>query len=199
MHARGQAQTRAGRGQDGRDTGDQQLLAEVAAGGRCAFEALYRAYFPRLERFLTGLTRDRSLIEEVINDAMYVVWRKAATFDGSCKVSTWIFAIAFRTAKKAFRHLDPADDTDLDSIADGGDGAPDRLCELHEMRAMIGAALAALPAMQRAVVSLTYQHHLDYGEIAQILDCPVNTVKTRMFHARRQLRVLLAQWKETER
>jgi RNA polymerase sigma-70 factor (ECF subfamily) len=175
------------------------LLAQVAAGHRAAFDALYRVIFPRLERFLGSLTRDGKLMEEVINDTMYVVWRKAASYDGSCKVSTWIFAIAFRTAKKAFRNLDPPEEADLDSVEDSGGGAPDRLWELQEMRAAIGAALAALPAMQRAVVTLTYLHHLDYGEIAQILECPVNTVKTRMFHARRQLRVLLAHLKENER
>jgi RNA polymerase sigma-70 factor (ECF subfamily) len=186
-------------GGDGRDGGDRQLLAQVAAGRRAAFEALYRVYFPRLERFLGSLSRERSLMEEVINDTMYVVWRKAASFDGSCKVSTWIFAIAFRTAKKAFCKLDPPEESELEDIEDDGAGAPDRLCELHELRGAVAAALAALPAMQRAVVSLTYLHHLDYGEIAQILDCPVNTVKTRMFHARRQLRVLLGELREDER
>ena len=199
MHPWSARQDAGGDRRDDRDTGDRQLLAQVAAGRRPAFETLYRSYFPRLERFLGSLTRDRSLVEEVINDAMHVVWRKADSFDASCKVSTWIFAIAFRTAKKAFRGIDPPEEADFEALEDDGAGAPERLFALHEMRDAVGAALALLPAVQRAVVCLTYQHHLDYGEIAAILDCPVNTVKTRMFHARRRLRVLLADLKETER
>ena len=75
---------------------EAELIGRVATGDRRAFETLYRAYHPRLARFLQRMTRSAPLIEEIVNDTLLVVWRKAATFNGSSKVSTWIFAIAYR-------------------------------------------------------------------------------------------------------
>jgi DNA-directed RNA polymerase specialized sigma24 family protein len=86
------------------------LLQRIAAGDRLAFETLYRGYFPRLTRFLQRMMRRHQAVEEVLNDVMLVVWRKAATFSGHSKVSTWIFAIAYRKALKAMnRHDDPVE------------------------------------------------------------------------------------------
>jgi RNA polymerase sigma-70 factor (ECF subfamily) len=97
--------------------GEAWLVGRIAAGDRRAFEALYRAYFPRLTRFLYRMTRSAALIEEIVNDTLLAVWRKASTFDGSSKVSTWIFAIAYRRACSALRSVDnqadrPFDDPD---------------------------------------------------------------------------------------
>ena len=78
------------------DSDEARLLGSIAAGDRAAFEKLYRVYFSRLTRFIGRMTRNAPLIEEIVNDTMLVVWQKAATFDGSCKPSTWIFAIAYR-------------------------------------------------------------------------------------------------------
>src|SRR5450755_4531570 len=88
------------------DAPDAVLVARVAAGDLRAFEALYRAYHPRLGRFLGLMTPRRCVVEEVLNDAMLVVWRRADAYNGQCKVSTWIFAIAYRTALKALRQQD---------------------------------------------------------------------------------------------
>jgi DNA-directed RNA polymerase specialized sigma24 family protein len=110
------------------------------------------------------MTRCVQLIEEIVNDTMLVVWQKAHRFDGTSKVSTWIFAIAYRKACKAIKGLDEP----------------------------VGVALDDLPAAQRTVIQLTYHHDMGYADIAEIMDCPVNTVKTRMFHARRRLRLVLA-------
>ncbi|WLI90600.1 sigma-70 family RNA polymerase sigma factor [Massilia sp. R2A-15] len=174
------------------DASDARLVGQVAAGDRQAFERLYRGYFPRLTRFLNGMTRSVPLIEEIVNDTMLVVWQKAHSYDGSCKVSTWIFAIAYRKACKAIKGLDDPVDTDPDQFE--GDICFDPVHELdqHRLQRAIGAALEDLPPAQRAVVQLTYHHDMGYADIAAVMDCPVNTVKTRMFHARRRLRKLLA-------
>ena len=174
------------------DAGDTRLIGQVAAGDRHAFEKLYRGYFPRLARFLNSMTRSVQLIEEIVNDTMLVVWQKAHTFDGSCKVSTWIFAIAYRKACKAIRGLDQPVDVDPDLLEGDAGSAPEHELELQQLRRAIGVALDDLPAQQRAVIQLTYHHEMGYADIAAIMDCPVNTVKTRMFHARRRLRQLLA-------
>ena len=174
------------------DAGDARLIGQVASGDRHAFEALYRGYFPRLTRFLNGMTRSVQLIEEIVNDTMLVVWQKAHTFDGSCKVSTWIFAIAYRKACKAIKGLDEPVDVDPDVLEGDAGFEPGHELELQRLRRAIGAALDDLPAPQRTVINLTYHHEMGYADIAAIMDCPVNTVKTRMFHARRRLRQLLA-------
>jgi len=71
--------------------GEACLVGRIAAGDRRAFEALYRACFPRLGRFLQRMTRSAPLIEEIVNDTLLAVWRKVDSFDGSSKVSMWIF------------------------------------------------------------------------------------------------------------
>jgi RNA polymerase sigma factor (sigma-70 family) len=168
------------------------LVGRVAAGDRRAFEALYRSYFPRLGRFLQRMTRSVPLIEEIVNDTLLVVWQKAATFDGTSKVSTWVFAIAYRKACKALHALDEPVDAGADEgVADDDAGRPDWRFEQQRLAHAVDAALAALPLAQRAAFQLTFYHDMGYAEIAEIMECPVNTVKTRLFHARRRLALLL--------
>jgi RNA polymerase sigma factor (sigma-70 family) len=174
------------------DASDAGLLSRAAEGDLHAFERLYRGYFPRLTRFLHGMTRSVPLIEEIVNDTMLVVWQKARTFDGTCKVSTWVFAIAYRKARKAIGALDEPVDADFDLVEGGAGSEPDHELSLQELQRAVGAALGALPPRQRAVIELTYHHEMGYADIADVMDCPVNTVKTRMFHARRRLKHLLA-------
>jgi RNA polymerase sigma factor (sigma-70 family) len=174
------------------DASDARLVGQVAAGDRQAFERLYRCYFPRLTRFLNGMTRSVPLIEEIVNDTMLVVWQKAQRYDGSCKVSTWIFAIAYRKACKGIKGLDEPLDADPDQFEGDVCFEPEHELDQHRLQCAIGAALDDLPPAQRAVVQLTYHHDMGYADIAAVMGCPVNTVKTRMFHARRRLRQLLA-------
>lgn len=169
-----------------------QLIARIVEGDLQAFDALYRIFFPRLKRFLDRMTRSATLIEEIVNDTMLVVWQKAATYNGSCKVSTWIFSIAYRKGLKAIRNVDDAVDIDFDQISAETNGQPDHEFNRRQRQQCIGRALDALPMEQRTVVNLTYYHGMGYQEIADTMDCPVNTVKTRMFHARKRLRLLLA-------
>jgi RNA polymerase sigma-70 factor (ECF subfamily) len=168
------------------------LLGRIAAGDRKAFEALYRAYFPRLERFLRRMTRSAPLIEEIVNDTMLAVWRKAATFDGSSKASTWIFAIAYRRACKSLQSFDEPVEA-LDDEREGHEAdRPDLQLECQRLGQAVDAALATLPLAQRTVFQLTLYHDMSYLEIAEIMACPINTIKTRLFHARKRLATLLA-------
>ena len=177
---------------------DLRLFARVRARDRDAFEALYRLYHPRLARFLLNLLHRPQLVEEVLNDTLFVVWERSDTFRGASKLSTWIFAIAYRKAMKALRRLDePVEDADVD-LRPSNEAAPDEPRNQRRAQAALLAALARLSADHRAVVDLTYFHEMGYREIAEIMNCPVDTVKTRMFHARRHLRRImdgeLADW-----
>ena len=179
-------------------TSDAMLITLVARGDLGAFERLYRCYFPRLTRFLERMTRRPRLVEEVLNDTMLVVWRKANTYDGSSQVSTWVFAIAYRKALKAIKNLDEpvAENLDVEEAAAAWEAGPESQLRQKQMRTMLGQVMKSLSADQRAVVELTYYHGYSYPEIAAIMDCPVDTVKTRMFYARRRLKTLLADRKE---
>jgi RNA polymerase sigma-70 factor, ECF subfamily len=170
-----------------------ELVARTARGDLHAFETLYQGYYHRLQRFLERITRQRpQLVEELLNDTMLVVWRKSATFNDTSKVSTWIFAIAYRKSLKALKRLDepPQVLPDDDSVATVPD-AEDEL-QQQQLHALLSRVMGGLSAQHRAVIELTYFNGFSYPEIAQIMDCPVDTVKTRMFHARRRLKYLLA-------
>lgn len=167
---------------------DLLLLARIREGDRSAFEQLYRLYHPRLSRFLQTLIRRPTLVEEVLNDTMMVVWNRPDSFHGASKLSTWIYAIAYRKAMKGLRQQDEAvEDKDAERRESPEDG-PEDASGRTRVHQLLRQAMAELTAAHRAVVDLTYFHELGYREIAEILECPVDTVKTRMFHARRHLR-----------
>jgi RNA polymerase sigma factor (sigma-70 family) len=152
---------------------------------------LYRIYYRRLTRFLDRITRRPHANEEVLDDTMFAVWRKAATFNGTSQVSTWIFAIAYRMALKALKRDRARTQRLLDDVEPDSAPSPEAALIEGQFRSRIKRLLADLSPEQRAVVELTYYHGCAYKEIAEIVGCPVDTVKTRMFHARRKLRAVL--------
>ena len=171
---------------------DAELIARIRARDVRAFETLYRKYFGRLSRFLLNLIHRPQLVEEVLNDTMMVVWNKPDAFAGSSKLSTWIFGIAYRKAMKALRRWDlPVEDPDLD-VRVSEEPGPEEQAGQQQIQARLTTAIKGLSADHRAVVDLTYFHGCAYAEIAEIVGCPVDTVKTRMFHARRHLKRMLA-------
>lgn len=177
------------------ETDDLILIRRVAGHDRQAFEALYYRYARRLSGYLTKLLKQREMIEEVVDDVMLVVWQNAARFDGSARLSTWIFGIAHNKALKALTRpvnkpsvMPPAPTEEGSSRAN-----PEEILTRQELGRTVAGALQTLSPEQRAVVELTFYHACSYREIAVITGCPVNTVKTRMFHARRRLAQVLAE------
>jgi len=170
-------------------TDELQLLDRIAARDHQAFEQLYHLYYPRLTRFLYRFTRRADSIEEMVNDTMFVVWQNAAGFRRKSRVSTWIFGIAYRTALKELRRRgrSPKEESQSETLIERM-GAPDPAVDRWELQQSLETALATLSAEQRAVLELTYFHGYSCQEVADIVDCPVNTVKSRMFYARRRLR-----------
>ncbi len=169
------------------------LLVRIAERDLAAFETLYRGYHPRLQRFLERVTRRPGIVEEVLNDTMYVVWRKAASYNFRSKASTWIFGIAFRRALKALKRIDEPVEERPDERADDEERGPEASVAARETQRGIARALRSLSPDHRAVIELTYFEGCSCQETATIMGCPVNTVKTRMFHARRRLRELLTE------
>ncbi len=167
-----------------------ELISRIAQGDRKAFEELYGLYHRRLARFLTRLTKRYDVAEEVINDTFYIVWRKAGDFRGESQPSTWILGIAYRKARNAFRSS-----SRILAIENPDAAIPpltsDEALRTEELRDWLGQALVQLPVEQRLAVELCYQLGYSCEEISTIMSCPVNTVKTRLFHARAKLQKLL--------
>ncbi|XOV87167.1 MAG: RNA polymerase sigma factor [Pseudomonadota bacterium] len=174
------------------DQTDLELLQRVATRDRIAFEALYARYYPQLSRYLARLLRRPELVEEIVNDTMFVVWEKAGVFEGRSKVSTWVIGIAYLKGIKALDRLKTMPDQVGISLPE-----TEELEETNDLISKLGldqwvrAGLDLISPDQRSVIELTYFSGCSYQEIAEIMDCPVNTVKTRMFHARRRLAKLL--------
>jgi RNA polymerase sigma-70 factor, ECF subfamily len=167
---------------------DSALLVAIAAGDRRAVEELYLSYHRRLARFLSRFTPRYENVEEIINDTFMVVWQSAKDFRNASQVSTWIIGIAYRTALKSFRRqknhvgarsLDDYPEQTVDPTFDA---------EVHDW---LKHGLSRLPVEQRLTLELAYHMGHSLEEIAAITDCPVGTVKARMFHAREKLRQYL--------
>jgi RNA polymerase sigma-70 factor, ECF subfamily len=164
---------------------DTALVTAMAAGDRRALEELYLGYHRRLARFLSRFTTRYENIEEIINDTFMVVWQNAKEFRNASQVSTWVIGIAYRTALKSFRRqknhgaarsLDQYPEQTVDPTQDA---------EVHDW---LSHGLSRLPVEQRLTLELAYHMGHSLEEIAAITECPVGTVKARMFHAREKLR-----------
>lgn len=167
----------------GQDARESALLRRVVDGDRDALAGLYRIYHGRLFKFVYRLTRSYSASDELVNDVMLIVWQKAPGFRGDSSVSTWIFGIAYRQAMRrlsrarlrlvpARRSTEPATDENAHT----------------ELEDWLQRGIDSLPRAQQLTVMLVFYLGLSYAEVATVTDCPINTVKTRMYHARRKLR-----------
>jgi len=135
------------------------------------------------------------MVEEVVNDTLFVVWEKAEQFQGRSKVSTWVTGIAYLKGIKALDKLRTVPDQHADSLDEDIEESVNLISKLG-LQEWLTCGLDMISADQRSVVELTYFFGYSYQEIAEAMGCPVNTVKTRMFHARRRLAKLLPQLQE---
>lgn len=168
----------------------RDLLARVAARDGEALRQLYGLYYTRVARFLARITRRPELVAEIINDTFMVVWEKAREFRGESQLSTWIVGIAYRRGLSAVGRESRAQ-RDMLAAGPGEEGLADEGTEGADMTDWLRHALDQLPFEQRATLELAYYNGLSCEEIATAMQCPTNTVKTRMLYARRKLRVAL--------
>jgi len=165
---------------------DAALLAASAGGDEAAFAALYDRHSARLFRYLLRLVGQREAAEDLLQEVFVAAWDGAARFRGQASVVTWLFRIAHHRAVDWLRaqRPEPAEADEMLAATD---------CPPEEAFAALGAerlraALAHLSPDHRAVLELAFFEGLSCREIALVLDCPVGTVKSRIFHAKSNLR-----------
>jgi RNA polymerase sigma-70 factor (ECF subfamily) len=172
---------------------DEILVGRIAAGDQAAMATLFRRHNTRVFRFVTRLVPDASLAEDIVSEVFADVWRQAGDFEGRSQVSTWMLSIARYKALSAWRRRQDVelDEFGADSIPDETD-TPEEAMLRSDRSAQLRACLKQLSREHREIVDLVYYHDRTIEEVAEIINVPRNTVKTRMFYARKRLAQLLA-------
>ena len=172
----------------------RHLVDKVAGGDHVAFRWLFRRFQRPVHAYLYRLVRASHIAEELMNETMLELWKGAGRFGGRSTVSTWLFGIA---RHKAIDHLRRMREGDLgeETLADIPDSAPtpEESVGRAGLADLVGRLMDRLSVEHREVLHLAYREELSVEEIADVVDCPINTVKTRMFYARKRLKTLLAE------
>jgi RNA polymerase sigma-70 factor, ECF subfamily len=182
------------KGEAGSDQGtsDEALIGAIAAGDRRAMQALYARHNVRIYRFVLRLTNDSSLAEDLVSEVFVDVWRGAEGFKAKSRVSTWMLAIARHKALSALRRRsdEQLDEDAAMAIADPADDA-ETIVDKRDRSAVVQHCLSQLSTLHREVLDLVYYHEKSVDEVVEIVGAPANTVKTRMFYARKRMQTLL--------
>jgi len=172
---------------------DEDLVAAIAKGDRLAMQVLYGRHNVRVFRFVLGMIRNEATAEDVVSETFFDVWQQAGRFEGRSKVSTWLMSIARHKALTALRGRQHDDiDDHAETMIDMSD-TPESAMQKTDKSAMLREALEQLTPAHREIINLVYYHEKKIEEVAQILDIPLNTVKTRMHYARKRLADILAE------
>jgi RNA polymerase sigma-70 factor, ECF subfamily len=174
------------------DPSDETLMSRIAAGDRAAMGTLYARHRVRVYRFVLRLVDNAANAEDLTSEIFIDVWKQAHRFEGRSRASTWLLAIARHRALSMLRSrrtLQLDEDTAAE-IPDDAENA-DELLHKQQRNATMRTCLARLSPAHREVIDLVYYHGKSLAEVAEITGAPENTVKTRMFHARKRLSCLL--------
>jgi RNA polymerase sigma-70 factor (ECF subfamily) len=172
---------------------DQTLIEAIAGGSQVAMRALYDRHSTRVYRFILRIVGNATRAEDLLSEVFTDVWNQASRFEGRSEVCTWILSIARFTALSAIRRRDDAalDETTMELLEDSAD-TPEEAVLKEDRSAQVRYCLAQLSLEHREVIDLVYYHERSIDEVADIIQVPKNTVKTRMFYARKRLAQLLS-------
>jgi RNA polymerase sigma-70 factor (ECF subfamily) len=173
-------------------TPDEVLIGRIANGDRLAMQVLFARHHVRVFRFVVRLVRNETTGEDLISEVFLDVWRQAGRFEGRSAVTTWLLSIARFKALSALRRRpdEELDEETAGAIEDPSDD-PEVALEKKDKSAIIRKCLTGLSAEHREIIDLVYYHEKSVEEVAEIVGIPENTVKTRMFYARKKLAELL--------
>jgi RNA polymerase sigma-70 factor (ECF subfamily) len=168
---------------------DDALLKAIAAGDQSAMRTLYARHNLRLYRFIARLIPDAGRAEDLVSEVFLDVWRQADRFEGRSQVSTWILSIA---RFKALSALQRRRDTQIEELIEDSADTPEKVILNRDRSAQLRICLAQLSRDHREILDLVYYQEKSIEEIAEVIQIPKSTVKTRMFYARKRLAQLLS-------
>jgi len=173
-------------------TSDEVLIGRIAKGDRLAMQVLFARHHVRVYRFVLRLVGNPTVAEDLISEVFLDVWRQADRFEGRSAVSTWMLAIARFKALSALRKKpdEELDEETAEAIEDPGDD-PEVALEKKDKSVVLRKCLEKLSPEHKEIIDLVYYHEKSVEEVAEIVGIPENTVKTRMFYARKRLAELL--------
>jgi RNA polymerase sigma-70 factor, ECF subfamily len=173
-------------------TSDEVLIGRIAKGDRLAMQVLFARHHVRVYRFVLRLVGNPTVAEDLISDVFLDVWRQADKFEGRSAVSTWMLAIARFKALSALRKKpdEELDEETAETIEDTSDN-PEVSLEKKDKSVVLRQCLEKLSPEHKEIIDLVYYHEKSVEEVAEIVGIPENTVKTRMFYARKKLAELL--------
>jgi RNA polymerase sigma-70 factor (ECF subfamily) len=178
---------------------DLMLVERTVAGDQKAYELLVLKYQRRIERLIGRMVRDTDLVEDIAQETFIRAYRALSQFRGEAQFYTWLYRIAVNTAKKALVDLkrDPVvsesalrggsdDDDETSGVENELTSAetPETVLAAKEIAATVNSAMEALPEELRQAVTLREIEGLSYEEIAEVMNCPIGTVRSRIFRAR---------------
>jgi RNA polymerase sigma-70 factor (ECF subfamily) len=177
---------------------DQQLVLRAQRGDKRAFELLVAKYQRKLGRLLSRLVRDPAEVEDVTQEAFIKAYRALPSFRGDSAFYTWLYRIAINTAKNylvamgrraptstGFDHEDAASFEDAEQLRDSA--TPEAELLGKQIAATVNRAMEQLPEDLRTAITLREIEGLSYEEIANVMNCPIGTVRSRIFRARESI------------
>jgi RNA polymerase sigma-70 factor, ECF subfamily len=167
---------------------DRELLASIARGEKNAMQTLFARHQTRVFRFIARIVRNEAQAEELVNEVFLTVWQQAKRYEGNAAPTTWMLSIAHNKAVSSLRRRreERVDEDYVAQIADDADNA-ETLLQKDDKSTILRKCIDLLPEDQRLVMDLVYYQEQSVKETSVILGVPENTVKTRMFYARRKL------------
>src|SRR5215470_16995576 len=175
------------------DSSDETLVARIAGRDKQALQLLYSRHHVRIYRFALRFLNDEAAAEDTVSEVFIDVWRQAERFEGRSQVTTWLLAIARNKALSLLRRRssEELDDEVAEFIEDPSDN-PEVAMLKSQRASVLQDCLTQLSPAHREIVDLVYYHEKSVEEVAEIISVPANTVKTRMFYARKRIGELMA-------
>lgn len=174
------------------ETSDEALVLSIAAGDKQALQVLFGRHNVRVYRFVLRFLNDEAAAEDLVSEVFFDVWRQANRFEARSQVSTWLLAIARNKALSALRRrsTEELDNEVAEFIEDPAD-SPEVTMQKKQRSSILAECLTQLSAAHREIIDLVYYHEKLIDEVAEIIGVPQNTVKTRMFYARKRIAELM--------
>jgi len=171
---------------------DSQLIRRIAVRDEAALRALFARHQVRVFRFAMRRVRNEAIAEELTNEVFLEVWRGAGKYEGRSTVATWMLSIAHNRAVSRLRKKrdENWNEDDALQIADQSDD-PEMVAQKTDKGTLLRSCIGQLSDEHRTIIDLAYYHEKSVAEIAEIVEVPPATVKTRLFYARKRLSEIL--------